>query len=90
MTNPATRAVAAVHHRLRADDLRDHAAAVDISAQHHRHIRRRGKAHVGDVAGAQVDLGRAAGALDDHQIMRRPQPRWLSSTAPSSFGFSAA
>ena len=27
-----------------------------------------GEAHVGDVAGAQVDLGRAAGALDEHEV----------------------
>ena len=34
----------------------------------HRHVGRLGEAHVGDVAVAQVDLGRAAGALDQHEV----------------------
>jgi hypothetical protein len=56
---------------LRADDLRDDPAAVDIARQHHRHVRRARESHIGDVAGAQIDLGRAAGAFDQHQIMAR-------------------
>ena len=46
----------------------DDAAAVDVADQQHRHARGRGEAHVGDVAGAQVDLGRAAGALDQDEV----------------------
>ncbi len=48
--------------------LRDHAAAVDIADQHHGHVGGPGEAHIGDVAGAQVDLGRAAGPLDQHEV----------------------
>ncbi len=51
-----------------ADKLRHDPAAVDIAHKDHRHIRRLGKAHIGDVAGAEVDLGRAACAFDDDQI----------------------
>ena len=37
-------------HRLRADELGDDAAAVDVADQHDRRLRRAGEAHVGDVA----------------------------------------
>ena len=57
-----------VEHRLGADEARDHAAAVDVADQHDRHIGRARKAHIGDVVRAQVDLRRAAGALDQHEI----------------------
>ena len=60
--------IARVQHRLCADDLGDHPAPVDISDQNHRHIRGAGKAHVGDIPGAQVDLGGAARTLHNHQI----------------------
>ena len=43
-------------------------APIDVADQHHRHVRRAGEAHVGDVPGAQVGLGRTARALDDHQV----------------------
>jgi hypothetical protein len=56
-------------HRLRADDLGDDPAPVDIARQHHRHLRSAGKAHIGDVSAAQIDLRRAARALHDDQIM---------------------
>jgi hypothetical protein len=36
---------------------------VDVADQHHRHLGGARKAHVGDVAGAQVDLGGRAGTL---------------------------
>ena len=55
-------------HRLRADDLRDDAAAIDVADQHHRRIGGARKAHIGDVARAQVDLRGAAGAFDQHEI----------------------
>ena len=54
--------------------MRNHSAPVNIAHQHHRHPCRRRKAHVGNIAPAQVHLGRAARALHDHQIMRRLQP----------------
>jgi hypothetical protein len=77
------------HHRMRADEAGDHAAAVDIPDQHHRHVGRAGKAHIGDVAGAQVDLAGAAGAFDQHDVglarasgqscAARPAAGWASS-----------
>ena len=36
-------------HGLGADEARDHAAAVDIADQHHRHVGGAGKSHIGDV-----------------------------------------
>ncbi len=50
------------------DDLGDDAAPVDIADQHDRHIGAAREAHVGDVVGPEVDLGRAAGAFDQHEI----------------------
>ena len=55
-------------HRARADEAGDDAAAVDVADEHHRHVRGFGEAHVGDVAGPEIDLGRAAGALDDDDV----------------------
>ena len=52
------RRVGRIDHRLGADEAGDHAAAVDVADQHDRHVGRARKAHVGDVAGAQVDLRR--------------------------------
>jgi hypothetical protein len=65
---PDQRGVGRVDDRLRADDLRDHPAAVDVAGQHDGNVGGAREAHVGDVARAQVDLGRAARALDHHQI----------------------
>ncbi|MDR9033675.1 hypothetical protein FEP52_03080 [Burkholderia multivorans] len=59
----------------RADEMREHAAAVDVGDQHDRTVDALGKAHVRDVAFAQVDLGRAAGTFDDHRVVTRAQPR---------------
>ena len=58
-----------------ADDAGDGTAQRDVGDQHHRHAGRLGEAHVGDIAGAQVDLGRAARALDQHQIGGRAEAR---------------
>ena len=41
-----------VEQRVRADQRRDHAAAVDVPDERDRHIGRLGKAHVRDVAAA--------------------------------------
>ena len=51
-----------------ADETGDDAAAVDVADEHDRHVGRLGEAHVGDVAGAEIDFGRAAGALDQHDV----------------------
>ena len=53
---------------MRANHLRDDAAPVDAAGQDHRQIRCFGKAHIGDVAFAQIDLGRAARAFDQDDI----------------------
>ena len=60
--------LAGAEHRGGADDRGDDPAAVDVADQHHRHPRRDGETPIGDVAGAQVDLGGAARALDQHDI----------------------
>ena len=60
---------------MRADQRRDHAALVDVADQHDRQIGRLGKAHVGDVVRAQVDLRRAARALGQDQIRIAAQLR---------------
>jgi hypothetical protein len=57
--------------RMRADELSDDAASLDVADQRDRHVGGLGEAHIGDVAGPQIDLGRAAGAFDQHEIGRR-------------------
>jgi hypothetical protein len=54
-----------------ADEMGEDAAAVDVGDQDHRHVGRFGEAHVGDVAVAQVDLGRAAGTFDQDAVELR-------------------
>ena len=53
---------------MRAGKTGDNAAAIDVPEHHHGHVGCRGKSHIGDVAGAQVDLRRAAGAFDQDDI----------------------
>ena len=53
------------------------------------HVRRLGKAHIGDVAGAQIDLGRAAGALDEDEI-GRPRRAARTRRAPPAAGSAPA
>ena len=61
--------VGGVDNCLCADDLGDDAAPVDVTGQNDGHIGGGGKAHIGNVAGAKINLGRGAGTFDDHQIM---------------------
>ena len=67
------RGILGIQHPLGSHDLRDDPAPVDIAHQHNRHPRRAGKAHIGNVIGAQVDLCRAAGTFDQHDIAGRGQ-----------------
>ena len=60
-------------HGFGADDASDHAATVDVADQHDRNIGSSGKTHIGDVVGTEIDLGGAAGALDQHEIGRAAQ-----------------
>src|SRR5262249_3005938 len=50
------------------DEARDHAAAVDVADQHHRHVGSTGKSHVGDIVEAQVYLRRAACTFDENNV----------------------
>ena len=66
---PATSSrILGVEHRLGADQAGDHPAAVDVADHHHWHVRRAGKAHIGDVGFAKIDLRRAARALDQDEF----------------------
>jgi hypothetical protein len=58
-----------------ADEMGEDAAAVDVGDQDHGHVGRFGEAHVGDVAVAQVDLGRAAGTFDQDAVEFRRESR---------------
>ena len=62
-----------LQNEMRAGQARDNAAAIDIPEHHHGYIGGRGKSHIGDIAGTQVDLRRAAGAFhqDDIGISRK-------------------
>ena len=68
------RVIASLQHSLRANDLGNHSAAINITDQHHRHIGGAGKSHIGDVTKPQIDLGRAARTFHNHQIVVRLQP----------------
>jgi hypothetical protein len=61
-------------HRARADDRRDHTATVDVADEDHGDVGGAREAHVGDVARAQVDFGRAARAFDDDEVAAGGQP----------------
>ena len=54
--------------RFDAENLGENAAAIDVADQRDRAVRSAGEAHIGDVALAQVDLGCAARAFDEHEI----------------------
>ena len=59
----------------RAVQRREHPAPVDVAHHDHGQVRGPGQAHVGDVGGAQVDLGRAARSLADDHVVLAPQLR---------------
>src|SRR5690606_28104925 len=58
----------------RTHEMGEDAAAIDVGDQQHRTVDGFGEAHVGDVAIAQVDFRRTAGALDDDHVVLRAQP----------------
>ena len=62
------RRVGRIDHRLGADQARDDAAAVDVADQHDRHVGARAKPMLAMSVGAQIDLRRRAGALDQHEV----------------------
>ena len=59
--------------RLRADELGNHTATVNIADKDHRDAGRLGETHVGNVACAQVDLGRAPCPFDQDKVGPRAQ-----------------
>jgi hypothetical protein len=55
-------------HGMRPDEARDHAATIDVACQHDGDVGGLRETHIGDVAGPQVDLGRAACPLDKDEV----------------------
>ena len=62
------RGVGGVEDGLGADEAGDDAAAVDVADEDDGGAGGAGEAHVGDVVGAEVDLGGAAGAFDEDEV----------------------
>ena len=56
-----------------ADELRNHAATVDVAKEYNGDASSLGKAHVRDIAVPQVHLGGGSSAFDDNQVMRLRQ-----------------
>ena len=83
-------ALVRLEHRVRADERRDDAAAVDVADEDHRHIGRLGEAHIGDVAGAKIDLGRRARAFDEDEVGVASSRPKLSSTCGISSALARA
>ena len=48
--------------------MREYPALVDVGNDDHRAINRLGKAHIGDIAFTQIDLGRRTGAFHHHDL----------------------
>ncbi len=69
------RCILGIDHGLCADDLRDHPAAIDIAYEHDRHVLGPREAHIGYIAGAQIDLGGRARTLHQNQIRLASQDR---------------
>src|SRR5262245_36804430 len=60
---------------MRPDGLRDDTAALDVADQHDRDIRSFGEAHIGDIAFAEIDFGRAPRPFDEDEIGNISKPR---------------
>ena len=79
---PDQRAIRRIQHNIGPDQLRDHAAAVYVANQDDGYVRRFGKAHIRNVPFPQVDLGGAAGPLDQNKVralaqtVKAVQNRW--------------
>ena len=61
------------HERPRSVQVRERAAAVDVRDEHDGRVGRMRGAHVGEVGGAEVGLGRAPRALEQHELVLREQ-----------------
>src|ERR1700722_3114058 len=73
--------------RLDAENLRENAAAIDVADQRDRTAGGAREAHVCDVALAEVDLGRAARAFDEHQSSLRLHVSVAVEHGAHQFGF---
>ena len=60
--------VGGIDHGLGADEACDHAAAVDVAHDHHRHARCPREAHVGDVRRPEIHFRRRARTFDQDEI----------------------
>ena len=70
-----------------AENLGEYAAAIDVADQHDGAVRGVGEAHIGDVALAQVELGCAARAFDEHEVGVRAHARVAVEHGAHELGF---
>ena len=73
--------------RLDPENLGENAAAIDVADQRDRAVRSAREAHIGDVALAQVDLGCAARAFDEHEVGVCAYARVAVEHGAHQFGF---
>ena len=73
--------------RLDAENLGENAAAIDVADQRDWAVCSAREAHVGDVALAQVDLGCAARAFDEHEVRACAYTRVAVEHGVHQFGF---
>src|SRR6516165_10470621 len=57
-----------------ADQLSDDTTALNVPDQHDRDASGFGEPHIGDIAVAQIDLGRAASSFDQHEVSGLGEP----------------
>ncbi len=84
------RPVRRIKHRTGANKASDDAAAVDVAGDHNRNVNGSGESHIGDVAGAKIDLGRASRPLDNHQIGITPDHLETIEDSRQQFGLVSA
>ncbi len=72
--------------RFDAENLGEYAATIDIADQRHGAAGGARESHIGDIALAQVDLGCAARALDEHEIGVRSNTRVAVEHGAHQFG----
>ncbi len=72
-----------------AEQLGEDAALVNVANEQYGRLDVPGHGHVDDVASFEIELGRAARALDDHQIGARPQPCQRRGDHLPQLGFAA-
>src|ERR1700677_2211280 len=81
------RSVLSRKRRFDAENLGEYAAAINVADQHDWAIRGAREPHIGDVALAQVDLGCAARAFDEHEVPIGAYTRVAVEYGAHQFGF---